>query len=124
MKLRLNSNAIRLRLSQTEVAKLALEGLLEEQIKFSKDIVLCYRLIVKEEICKPATSYAENTITVFIPKNFAYEWPNNNVTGTSAIHTTEDGTEIFILIEKDFKCLDNTEEDQTDNFANPKLIKQ
>ena len=45
------------------------------------------------------------------------------MTGTSAIHTTEDGTEIFILIEKDFKCLDNTEEDQTDNFANPKLMK-
>ena len=123
MKLRLNGNAIRLRLSQTDVAKLALEGLLEEQIKFSKDIALGYRLIVKEEICKPATSYAENTITVFIPKNFTYEWPNNNVTGTSAIHTTEDGTEISILIEKDFKCLDNTEEDQTDNFANPKLMK-
>ncbi|MEP6713178.1 MAG: hypothetical protein ABJA37_12205 [Ferruginibacter sp.] len=122
MKLRLKGNAIRLRLSQTDVATLAAEGRIEEKISFSKDIVLCYRLEAKEEMLKPGTSYAENTITVFIPKDFTNDWPGNNVVGTSAIHTTEDGTEIFIMIEKDFKCLDDTEEDQSDNFANPKLM--
>ena len=123
MKLRLNGNAIRLRLSQTDVAKLALEGLLEEQLKFSNDTALLYRLLAKEEIRKPAISYAENIITVTIPQDFTNDWPHNKVTGTSATHTTVDGNEIFILIEKDFKCLDNTEEDQSDNFANPKLMK-
>ncbi len=122
MKLRLNGNAIRLRLSQTDVAKLALEGVLEEQLSFSKEAALFYRLLAMEEIHKPAISYAENSITVTIPKDFTNNWPDNNVTGTSATHTTADGTEIFILIEKDFKCLDNTEEDQSDNFANPKLM--
>ena len=121
MKLRLNGNAIRLRLSQIDVAKLALEGLLEEQLKFSNDTALLYRLLAKEEIRKPAISYAENIITVTIPQDFTNDWPHNKVTGTSATHTTVDGNEIFILIEKDFKCLDNTEEDQSDNFANPKL---
>ena len=124
MKLRLKGNAIRLRLSQKDVATLAAEGLIEEQISFSKDITLCYRLEAKEEIFKLGTSYAENTITVFIPKDFTNDWPGNNVVGTSAIHINEDGSEIFILIEKDFKCLDDNMEDQSDNFANPKLMKQ
>ena len=26
---------------------------------------------------------------------------------------------LYILIEKDFKCLDNTIEDQSDNYPNP-----
>ena len=103
MKLRLNGNAIRLRLSQIDVAKLALEGLLEEQLKFSNDTALLYRLLAKEEIRKPAISYAENIITVTIPQDFTNDWPHNKVTGTSATHTTVDGNEIFILIEKDFK---------------------
>ncbi len=124
MKLRLKGNAIRLRLSQTDVVRLAKEGLIEEQISFAIDVALCYRLLAIKEIEKPVISYTDNTITVCIPTNFTNDWPGNNVVGTSALHTTADGTEIFILIEKDFKCLDDTEEDQSDNFANPKLMKQ
>ncbi len=124
MKLRLKGNSIRLRLSQTDIAYLAKEGCIKEQIRFTKDIALTYQLKTKEEILAPGISYAENTITVFIPQDFANDGPGNNIIGTSALHTTADGNEIFLLIEKDFKCLDDTEEDQSDNFANPKLMKQ
>lgn len=124
MKIRLKGNSIRLRLSQTDVAKLAAKGLIEEKFSFSKDAALCYRLQVQEGILKPGISYAANTIKVFIPADFTSAWPANNVVGTSALHTTEDGTEILILIEKDFKCLDDTTEDQSDNFANPKSMSQ
>lgn len=124
MKLRLKGNSIRLRLSQTDVAMLAAEGLVEEKFSFSKETSLCYRLMVQEDILKPGISYAANNITVLIPADFTREWPADNVVGTSTLHTTEDGTEIFILIEKDFKCLDDTTEDQSDNFANPKLMSQ
>jgi hypothetical protein len=123
MKLRLKGNAIRFRLSQTDVENLAVKGFVEEKINFSKDLALSYRLELNEDILKPGISYAGNTIAVFIPQHFTNGWPVNNIAGISTLHTTEDGTEIFILIEKDFKCLDDTEEDQSDNFANPKLMK-
>ena len=29
------------------------------------------------------------------------------------------GKELFLLVEKDFVCLDNTFEDQSDNYPNP-----
>lgn len=123
MKLRLKGNSVRLRLSQTDVEDLAVKGFIKEKINFSKDLALSYHLVAKSGTEKPVISYAENTITVFISQHFTNDWPGNNVVNTSALHTTEDGTEIFILIEKDFKCLDDTEEDQSDNFANPKLMK-
>lgn len=124
MKLRLKGNAIRLRLSKTDVENLAVRGFVEEQINFSKEISLSYRLAAKEDLQGLAVDYTENTITVYLPKDFTNEWSqNNNVISTSGLHSSDDGTEIFILIEKDFKCLDNTEEDQSDNFANPRLMK-
>jgi hypothetical protein len=30
--------------------------------------------------------------------------------------------ELFLLIEKDFVCLDNTFEDQSDNYPNPNAV--
>jgi hypothetical protein len=124
MKLRLKGNSIRLRLSQTDVDNLAAYGEVEEQLNFSKDTALFYRLTAKEDLQNPSVSYAENIINIYIPNHFVNGWPGNNVVGTSAQHRTEDGTEIFILIEKDFKCLDDTAEDQSDNYANPKLMQQ
>ena len=123
MKLRLKGNAVGFRLSQTDVENLAAKGFVEEMINFSKDLALSYRLEFNEDILKPGISYAGNTIAVFIPQHFTHGWPGNNIAGISTLRTTEDGTEIFILVEKDFKCLDDTEEDQSDNFANPKLMK-
>ncbi|WP_301921687.1 DUF7009 family protein [Ferruginibacter sp.] len=123
MKLRLKGNAVRFRLSQTDVENLAAKGFVEEMINFSKDLALSYRLELNEDILKPGISYAGNTIAVLIPQHFTNGWPGNNIAGISTLHTTEDGTEIFIIVEKDFKCLDDTEEDQSDNFANPKLMK-
>ncbi|CAN5639654.1 hypothetical protein BH10BAC3_BH10BAC3_10450 [soil metagenome] len=123
MKLKLKDNASRLRLSQTDIENLAAKGFVEEQISFSKDVALCYRIEAKEEILKPGNRYAENTITVFIPRDFTNVWPCNSVVDTSAVHTTEDGNEIFILIEKGYQCLDNKDEDQSDNFFNPKLMR-
>jgi len=32
-----------------------------------------------------------------------------------------DDQSLYLLIEKDFKCLDETTEDQSDNFENPNI---
>lgn len=92
MKLRLKGNAFPLRLSQTESKNLAIKGFVEEGINFSKILSLSYRLELNGGILKPNISYAGNKIAVFIPQNFTNDWPGNNVAGTSALHTTKEGT--------------------------------
>lgn len=34
----------------------------------------------------------------------------------------DNGEHLFLLVEKDFVCLDNTFEDQSDNFPNPNAV--
>lgn len=49
-----------------------------------------------------------------MPDNLSAEW-----TSTDAVGFENYDNELFLLIEKDFKCLDNVAEDQSDNYPNP-----
>lgn len=118
MKLRLKGNTIRLRLSKKEVETLALEGLITEKTHFG-DTVFVYQL-KKDDNSNLKAVFQHTELTVYIPHGFANDWPHNTIIGID--NRLPDGSfpDLYILIEKDFKCLDNTEEDQADNYDNPK----
>lgn len=59
-------------------------------------------------------NFDHNIITLYVPKKMAAEWFSTHRTGFAAL----DG-HVQILLEKDFQCLDNVEEDQSDNYPNP-----
>ncbi|MBS1494852.1 MAG: hypothetical protein JST55_15165 [Bacteroidetes bacterium] len=54
-------------------------------------------------------------LKVFIPSDFVKDWNTNDTVG----YNTEPDVSLQIIVEKDFKCLDETTEDQSDNFENP-----
>jgi hypothetical protein len=116
MKLRIKGNSIRLRLGRSEVEKLESEGYLEEQTRFAGNTFL-YALQASEGITDLEAEYNNNKITVFVPAYKIKNWSTNDVIGFNAI---SEG--IFLLVEKDFVCLDETFEDQSDNFENPKTV--
>jgi hypothetical protein len=51
---------------------------------------------------------------MFMPNAMAEEW-----TSTDQVGFENNGGQLYLLIEKDFKCLDNVAEDQSDNYPNP-----
>ena len=57
-----------------------------------------------------------------MPDAIAKEWVESNEVGFQHKLQLENGTELFLLIEKDFVCLDNTFEDQSDNYPNPNAV--
>lgn len=117
MKLRIKGNSIRLRLTKTDVSKLCTEGFVEEQTHFP-GAVLSYRLESSPgEIHSAALT--ENKLTVRIPAGFVSGWRDNDVVGTEGIFKSGDNPDLKILVEKDFKCLDTTHENQDDNYENP-----
>ncbi|MEO7446569.1 MAG: hypothetical protein ABIT96_11130 [Ferruginibacter sp.] len=120
MKLRLKGNSLRLRLTKMDVQKLADTGEVVEVISFPGNNILTYRLGTDEKRECLEVRFENNIINVKIPANFARDWPDNQIVGINNSQANE-GKEIYILIEKDFVCLDETAEDQSDNFANPKL---
>ena len=117
MKLRINGNSIRLRLSKPEVEKLSVDAYLEEHTSFGSN-TFSYALQSKDGD-ELSADFDGNKITVFIPEIFIKDWAANNVIGFNATKQVSDAEPLYILVEKDFKCLDEVTEDQQDNYENP-----
>lgn len=117
MKLRIKGNSLRIRLTKTEVSKLSDTGYLEEQTMFPNGQFI-YALQRSEAAILSAT-FENNKITMFVPASFTNDWPVNNIVGFDTNMHLTDTESIYLLIEKDFVCLDHTTEDQSDNYENP-----
>ena len=118
MKLRVKGNSLRLRLTQSEITQLAQDGQVSEQLSFGIN-VLTYTLLTSEKDHIHAV-YSDNAIQVHIPTSTANDLANTDQVGIETYQDLPDGQQLYILIEKDFKCLiDRPHEDESDNFPNP-----
>ncbi len=116
MKLRIKGNSIRLRLTKSDVEKICNSSYLEEVTSFGEN-TFKYCLQSLDNLEKLSAEFKAGTITVYIPSSFVKDWDKNDIVGFDS--GSIDKNELFILVEKDFKCLDETTEDQSDNFENP-----
>lgn len=121
MKLRIKGNSIRLRLTKTDVANLANQGKIEDRVNFVQS-ALSYALASNAAIPKMTASFDKNQVLVEIPESDVKTWPINDIVGFEATMPLPDGNSLYILIEKDFACLDHTHEDQSDNYENPNKV--
>ena len=118
MKLRIKSNSIRIRLTKTEVSTLAATGYLEEQTLFANNKFV-YALQSVDDANELTATMNANKITMLVPAAFIKDWPVNNVVGFEARIPVAENQSLYLLLEKDFVCLDETTEDQSDNYENP-----
>ena len=118
MKLRIKGNSIRIRLTKTEVSLLANTGFLQEQTNFVNN-TFTYALQAVDDADTLSAKMEGNTITIFVPTSFTKEWPENSVVGINASMPVNNDNSLYLLLEKDFVCLNETTEDQSDNYENP-----
>jgi len=122
MKLRTTRNSIRLRLSQTDVTKLAETGVVEETVQIGPEITnaLSYRLVRSQAVDTTKAQFEQNCLIVLVPSDQADQWSTSEEVGIEASQQTSNGGELSILIEKDFACLTpRTGDDDKDAFPNP-----
>lgn len=119
MKIRIKGNSIRYRLTKTEIDNFGKDGLLEETTEFLIGPAFRYRLEKKSGIENMEASFSGNKVCIFVPEKIAAEWTTTDVVGFDHKMKLDNDKELFLLIEKDFVCLDHTFEDQSDNFPNP-----
>jgi hypothetical protein len=112
MKIRIKGNSLRYRLSKSDVAEFCSAGYLEEATDFGSQ-QLIYALKRGGEIGLQAT-LNNNKITVNMPAIMVTEWQQTDKVGFDGMDN-----KLTLLIEKDFQCLDNVAEDQSDNYPNP-----
>ncbi|NIJ53246.1 DUF7009 family protein [Dyadobacter arcticus] len=121
MKIRIQANSVRFRLSKPEVEQLCKEGIVEEQTLFLQS-QLTYSVQKNFQINTLSASFENNKITLAVPAHFLSEWAENEVVGLDAQMVVSGQISLHLLIEKDFKCLDNVTEDQSHNYENPNKI--
>jgi hypothetical protein len=121
MKLRIKGNSLRLRVSRSEVERLLRRERLEDTIQFAPqaDAKLTYALEQASSASLPTVRYTEGEITVVIPADLAENWCTTEMVGIAESVNLGAFGSLELVIEKDFACLDRSEEENQDTFANP-----
>ncbi len=120
MKIRVKGNSIRLRLTKTDVQNLRQTGIVTESTVISPGNILTYNLQKNTEAQKMHCTFNGGNITVHLPHDKLCILIYTDEIGVQEY--AENGQEggLFLLVEKDLKCLDATSEDQSDMYDNPK----
>lgn len=121
MKLRLQCNSIRLRLKQGEVAHLLETGWVEEKTIFGPGFenVFHYALESSATVASPQATLNKNGILVQVPVETVQHWATGGDVGIEASISLQGLPALQILVEKDFACLNGSEEQNFDSFPHP-----
>ncbi|MCM4169757.1 hypothetical protein KCTC52924_03956 [Arenibacter antarcticus] len=121
MKIRIQGNSIRYRLTRSEVSSLQKSGFIEERTAFNGAHFI-YAIKALDNITSLEATFQENTITLLFPMSQNKKWADVERVGYENNMGLEDGQTLRLLLEKDFVCLDERTEDQADNYPNPAAI--
>ena len=121
MKLRIKGNSLRLRVSRSELARFQAGVRIEETIHFTAapDAKLTYALELALQCFPVRVRYAFNEITVILSENQARVWGAENEIGVYSGVDIGSARSLDVLVEKDFACLDGSDAENEDTFANP-----
>jgi len=115
MKIRIKGNSLRYRLTRSDISALAIDGSLNEQTDFiGKSLIYALTTTQKDVM---TAEFIDNTITLYLPKIML-----DKLVNTETVGFNNNTGKLILLVEKDFTCLDNVAEDQSDNYPNPLAI--
>lgn len=120
MKLRIRGNSIRLRLTQSELTEIGLDGEVRETVSFGGGTRLTYALVRGAHDSEPTATLRDNALTVQLPAATIEEWVRTDRVSIRTTQRLDDGGDLQLLVEKDFACLEpRPGEDESDMFPHP-----
>ncbi len=121
VKLRLQFNSVRFRLKRGEVEQLARTGRVEEKILIGSgdDDTFDYVLESTAAVSSPRATVTARGIVVQVPSHEVMKWASTDQVGIEGGIPVDSETSLRILVEKDFACVDGTDEENADTFPNP-----
>lgn len=115
MKLRLNGNSLRLRLTRPEVMGLCEAGTVERSVDFGLGTVLIYRIQSRGVTDPIHAVFCNHSITVCVPPESVATWAAADEVGLYG----QQGA-LKIAVEKDFRCLTRgLDEEELDAYPRP-----
>lgn len=122
MKIRILGNSLRFRLGRSEVHHFGVNGMVEERVRFGPPPQVDFRYRLETSPGNEFLgSFIDGTITVRVPEILVDHWVESERTGIEGSQKLDERTDLHILIEKDFVCLNaHNDEDQSDRYPHPK----
>ena len=123
MKLRIQGNSLRLRLTISDLSRLADDGHISATVCFgpSPGLGLTYGISRSDHVHQLAVESSPQKVFVILPSAELCNWISTDQVGISGDVNLGDWGVLSILLEKDFACLDRSDEDNADMFPNPLL---
>jgi hypothetical protein len=120
LKLRIQNNSIRFRLTRKEVDALRDTGRVSAAVSFADGSCLEYSIETSTLTGQLRANYSAGGLAVQIPQATARQWAVTDEVSITGAQPLENG-ELAILVEKDFACLVPREgEDEIDLFPHPR----
>lgn len=113
MKLRIQGNSLRLRLTQKEVGLVRNRGVVESLIEFAPGHSITYLLEGSLGAQTISATFDGRAIRVTIPMHQMTDWVEGDQVGIEARLNTG----VQLLVEKDFKCLHRSVEQEPDDLT-------
>jgi len=115
MKLRIQGNSLRMRLTQKEVAQVRNHGFVESHIEFAPGRSLAYLIEGSPKAEAMSATFDGHAIRVTIPMLEMTDWAESDQVGIEA----RSQTGVQLLLEKDFKCLHRSADQEPDAYPHP-----
>lgn len=101
MKLRLENNIVKIRLSPEEIDRLDSEKIISEKIQISDGNKFSYSIQIVENIKSCTVSFENNSLKVCVPSLTASKWIESNQIGIIASIDSNLGESIILTVEED-----------------------
>ncbi|WP_143304525.1 DUF7009 family protein [Chitinophaga vietnamensis] len=121
MKIRIRGNSIRYRLDKVDMELLETTGKVESITHIGGGTLhFCLR---GKEVPEPAIKLEHDGVHLLLPIVHLEQWISSGNTGFDLSISNPDGSSVAILVERDFKCLTDRDEDDSQAFDNPMASK-
>lgn len=126
LKLRIKGNTLRLRVSRSEAAKLVAGERVEDAIQFTAapESRLSFGLQGGPQSKPVAIEWKTQSVRVLISEEKMKTWALETEVGIYETIDLGAAGSLAVAIEKDFACLDGSDEENADSFVNPKAACQ
>jgi len=124
VKLRIQGNSLRLRISKSELAKFVETGQLQETVYFGPEqgSELTYTLARDGNRPGLDVEASAGQVKVVVPAAVARTWADTEQVGIDGDVDLGARGKLSILVEKDFACIDRSAEENADTFPNPRVV--
>ncbi len=121
MKLRIQGNSLRQRISKSELAKFVETGRLQETVYFGPEQGSELTYIISQDADRTGLDVEASAghVKVVVPAEVARTWADSEQVGIDGVVDLGARGKLSILVEKDFACVDRGTEENADTFPNP-----